>query len=57
MLELSLCFFGVGARMRYSMWIRSHQKGLDSLEGVEEMMALIVCDCRRRNIFLLFPLR
>ena len=57
MLELSLCFFGVGARMRYSMWIRSHQKAADCCDGVDWIIALMVFDWSLRKSFLYVFLR
>ena len=42
---LSRFFLGVGARLRYSRWTKSHQNGADCFEGVELMMALIVFAC------------
>ncbi len=48
---------GVGARIRYSRCTKSHQKGADSSDGVDAMMALMILACSCWNIFLFVFLR
>ena len=57
MLELSRCFFGVGARIRSSRWNNSHQNGSEFLVLCEAIMVSIILRCRARNHFSLFPFR
>ena len=49
---LSRFFLGVGAKIRYSMWIRSHQKAADCFDGVDWIIALMVFDWSLRKSFL-----